>query len=232
MQHVFQKDIHHNIDPLDEIWSITGGKISVKNRNRIFELYFPWCRQIAGSIYKNYQHYLLDWEDFLGICSVSLLESIDKYDSSMNIPFKGYAYPRMKGSILNAIRDLTKKERAFSKRKEKNDDLVNYYEKKEDDPLTIIADLTVDIALGMLIESSSDSQNSLCNYYIAAETNRKLFEIVESLPEKIRFIIKSYYYQQLSFKDIAELLNLSNARISQIHKEALKSIRRLLELKK
>ena len=72
---------------------------------------------------------------------------------------------------------------------------------------------------------SSEPENVL----LKEELKNILAEIIESLSEKERMIITLYYYEELMFKEIAEILNVSESRISQIHSKVLMKMRARLK---
>ncbi|MFD2171332.1 sigma-70 family RNA polymerase sigma factor [Tumebacillus lipolyticus] len=52
-----------------------------------------------------------------------------------------------------------------------------------------------------------------------------LTKVLERLPEKERMVILLHYYEDFSFKDIAEVLGLSGSRVSQLHTKAIYRLR-------
>jgi RNA polymerase sigma factor for flagellar operon FliA len=56
----------------------------------------------------------------------------------------------------------------------------------------------------------------------------KLTATIEELPERERLIITLYYHEELTLKEIGEILNLTEGRISQIHGQALSRLRQAL----
>lgn len=55
----------------------------------------------------------------------------------------------------------------------------------------------------------------------SAELTRAIAEVLEHLSEKERLVISLYYYEELTQKEIAEILELSEGRVSQLHSQAL-----------
>jgi RNA polymerase sigma factor FliA len=55
----------------------------------------------------------------------------------------------------------------------------------------------------------------------ATELTRVIAEVLELLSEKERLVISLYYYEELTQKEIAEVLELSEGRVSQLHSQAL-----------
>jgi len=55
----------------------------------------------------------------------------------------------------------------------------------------------------------------------ATELTKVIAEVLELLSEKERLVISLYYYEELTQKEIAEVLELSEGRVSQLHSQAL-----------
>ena len=53
------------------------------------------------------------------------------------------------------------------------------------------------------------------------ELKETLAKAIERLPQKERTVISLYYYEELTLKEIALIMNLSEARISQLHTKAI-----------
>lgn len=57
------------------------------------------------------------------------------------------------------------------------------------------------------------------------EVKRILMETIEQLPEKERLVVALYHYEELTLKEIGEVLNLTESRVSQIHSKAMLKLR-------
>ncbi len=77
--------------------------------------------------------------------------------------------------------------------------------------------------LDALIDKRSDS--SPVNRLESMELTQVIAKILEKLPEKERLVISLYYYEELTQKEIAEVLSVSEGRISQLHSQALINLR-------
>lgn len=56
--------------------------------------------------------------------------------------------------------------------------------------------------------------------------------VLERLPDKERLVVTLHYYEELSFKEIAEVLELSGSRVSQLHAKAIYRLRGALSRRK
>ena len=71
--------------------------------------------------------------------------------------------------------------------------------------------------------SPSELMNLDQIYRIVAET-------IDLLPEKERLVISLYYYEELTMKEIGEIMGITESRVSQIHTKAILRLRgRLLK---
>ena len=57
---------------------------------------------------------------------------------------------------------------------------------------------------------------------------RLLARLIRQLPEKYRLMIVLYYYEQLNFREIGEVLQVSESRISQMHSRVMERLKRKL----
>ena len=60
------------------------------------------------------------------------------------------------------------------------------------------------------------------------ELKEKLVESLEALNEKEKLVIQMYYYDEMTLKEIAAVLEVSESRVSQIHTKALNKMRHKL----
>jgi RNA polymerase sigma factor for flagellar operon FliA len=84
------------------------------------------------------------------------------------------------------------------------------------------------IELGELIKSEDKNPEETL---FENEIKQAIAEELKKLSERERLVIVLYYYEELTFKEIAEILKLSESRVSQIHSEAMNKIRNSLKSK-
>ena len=194
------------------------------NRNKLFEYYFPWCRKVASSLFLKYRHYLTEWNEIVNITSMALLDCIERYDVQSSTPFEAYCYPRLKGSVLNSINKLSENSQSAGFNEMHSQGSFQ----PEDDSLDIIVDATVEMALGMFLEVGvfeKSGEDELYDNYEQEQVGSVLIALLDELDEQQRLVIKSYYFQHLTVKQIAALMDVSDARVSQIHRKGLKALR-------
>ena len=60
------------------------------------------------------------------------------------------------------------------------------------------------------------------------ELKEKLIEAIDQLKEKERLVVSLYYYENLKLKEIAEILRITESRVSQIHSAAIMKMKNKL----
>ncbi|MBC3504977.1 sigma-70 family RNA polymerase sigma factor, partial [Pseudomonas sp. SWRI59] len=97
----------------------------------------------------------------------------------------------------------------------------------------LVVNNAVDLAFGYFLElgviDEEPPDNNPLSAYVQQDKDESLGLLVERLPERERQIIVGHYYQQMSFVELAGLLGVGKARVSQLHGQALRRIRELYE---
>jgi RNA polymerase sigma factor for flagellar operon FliA len=181
---------------------------------------------------------VVEFMDYMQLATVGLIESIDRYDPSLGVPFEAYAAPRVRGAVLNALERLSETYEQSELRKrlraDRFESLGRSHAGSRPDLFGELADIVVGFALGYLLEGSgivarAEGQDGYRqDFYQGAEHRQlrdNLARLVEALPDQHRRVIRYHYYQGLAFQEIAELFGVTKGRISQIHTQALRLIR-------
>lgn len=207
-------------------------------REQLIEHYLPFARMLAAKVYANRIQLELEFADYLQYASIGLVEAVDRYDPNAMSKFETFSALRINGAILNGIVSLTEKQEQISARKSLLDERIKSLKTdvpKAKDPDAIfkcLAELAIGLAVGFALEGTGMYQADEGSYeehaYRRVELKQfcgKVTEMMESLPDRERRIIKLHYHQQLSFDEIAQMLGVTKGRISQVHKSALARLR-------
>lgn len=78
-----------------------------------------------------------------------------------------------------------------------------------------------------LIDNFPDNDAvDLLEQIIEEEKIKVILDFLESLPERNRLIMVLYYYENLKFREIAQILEISESRVSQIHSQIISSLKK------
>lgn len=219
------------------LWSLVRGKEDNAARNELIENYMPLARTIAAQLYSQRADNDVEFEDYRQFAFAGLIEAIGRYDLSSDTKFSTFAGYRIRGAILNGIQKFSerKEQAAFRARvqRERVTSLCSESETMDRRALfEEMVDLAVGLALGYMLEDtgivrSGDAaiEDSTYKTHHMNELRNRLRHIVEVLPEREQLMIRYHYYHHVGFDQIAEMLEISKGRVSQLHKKALKLIK-------
>ncbi|MEF3255627.1 MAG: FliA/WhiG family RNA polymerase sigma factor [Deferribacterales bacterium] len=236
--------------------SVYQGSFDRIEQEEIIKQFLPkikaWVQRIGGRLPDT-----VDLDDLYSAACMGLVEALQKFDKGRNVEFSSYAERRIKGAILDALRQLDflprnvrTKLKNFEERYNELvgklgrkptvdeiaedsgltfDEIYNYLHLIETGQLASLdvfldedGDLTLVDTIKSFIEGPEDK--------VATEQLiNRLGELIEGLKEKERLIITLYYYEELTMKEIGEILDLSESRVSQIHSDVIKRLKKKLK---
>ncbi len=218
-------------------------------RDELVQSMLPRVRDIAFSIYSKFSHLepSLEFQDIVQIGVLGLLDAANKFDPSKEVKFETYAEFRIRGAILDELRRediLPRYKRETVKRVEEAINKLSSKLMREPTEEEIAKELNMDVndvfeALrhkdNSVYLSYSDVEPFLSNIKdifdpqlntIKNELKEKLVLAIERLSEKEKLILSLYFYEELTLKEIGEILNISESRVSQIRNEAMKKLKK------
>lgn len=215
-----------------QLWEQWRGSRDVKARAALFFSYSAWTRTMARYMFSRYPHPLAEWADYINLASMGVLQAIDRYDPCHGARFKTFAEPFIKGGILKGLSCYVKDHRSISP--DRLSDVMDHVNLEDNDQMfNAVVNAAVDIAFGYFLESGIVDQqpvdNNPLSLFISEGNSSTLMIAVESLPIREQQIIVGHYFQGLSFTELGNLLGVTKSRISQLHSQALKRIRKQYE---
>lgn len=215
-----------------------------KEQDELVIAYMPALRAMAFRL-KERLPSSIDVNDLISIGVEEMIKLSRKYDKEQNDSFWGYVKKRVNGAMLDYLRSLDVLSRNNRKIVKELDLLIDeYYQEHECEPddeyLAKALNLDIDkikearIALEISYVLPLEEQiNCYCEDSTLDRIEReslleKVSEVLSQLKEREQLIVQLYYYEELSLKEISEILDISESRISQIHKKMLKKLRERL----
>ena len=237
-----------------KIWDRYMRTKETELRDQLILEYINVVNLVAGRM-GMYLGYTVEYDDLVGYGIFGLIDAIDKYDMAKNVKFETYASLRIRGSILDHIRKMDWVPRTLRQKQKKMDSAVVKLEADLGRPAT---DAEIAQELGLTLDEYEGwkSESELCNMislddYLEQgnegrmeslgsrfvgpeqaveqdEVKRMLTEALQTLTEKEQQVITFYYYEELTLKEISEILEVSESRVSQLHTKALRKIKERL----
>jgi RNA polymerase sigma factor for flagellar operon FliA len=193
-------------------------------------------------------------DDLIHSGILGLMDAVKKFEPARNIKFKTYAEQRIRGAILDGLRDLDWVPRSLRRKKK---DIETAYHLLEQQLGRAASDEEVAAHLGLPLEDLHHSLDELKGVTLGAfvdagengegenlisfvpdpdgenphillqgrELRSILKDAVEKLPTKERFVVQLYYFDELTMKEIGTLLNITESRVSQLHTKSMLRLR-------
>ena len=189
----------------------------------------------------------VDVNDLISIGMEEMIKLSRRYDDSLNDSFWGYAKKRVHGSMLDFLRSLDVVSRSNRKLIKSIDvEISKFIDEHMREPDDMYLSKKLDTTIDKIKEAKKASQiniNVPLNDQLPENKHEDIEKIIEkeqmieaikdilsTLSEREQMIITLYYYEELNLKEISTLLEISESRISQIHKKLVKQLReRLIE---
>ncbi len=227
-------------------------------KEKIIEEFVPVIKTLALKVAKGINdESLLD--DLISAGVLGLLEAMEKYKPEKGIKLKTYAYLRIRGAMIDELRSrdfFPRSIRAKAKKIEKairelegklgrlpyEEEVAVFLEMDKEEYLDLLKDfanLSV-VSIDELTDLTEEDREKIVRYLLDEGENperiaeiRELEKVIaeefEKLPEKQRLVLSLYYKDDLNMKEIASLLGVTEARICQIHTQAILNLRSLLK---
>ena len=217
-------------------------------RNRIIMSCQGMLRAIAIEMRGSYYKYA-EPEDIISQGAITLIDCIDKYDKSKNAKFETYASIRIRGAIIDFVRQQDwvprRVRRAVKEIEDASAELVVSLGREPSDKELAdflgISERELSSSLaegqGAAVLSFEGVLQDVQSYFLKnkvqnededpegrllkLELHKALKNSILSLNKNEQTVISLYYYEEIKLSDIAEILNLSQARVCQIHSKAI-----------
>lgn len=234
------------------LWDEYSKTRSLKLREQLIIEYAGLVKVVAGRM-GMYLGYTVEYDDLVGYGIFGLIDAIDKFELTKGVKFETYASLRIRGSILDQIRKmdwiprtLRQKQRRLEQamgeleadlgRSATNEELAENMKisLEELDELVNQTQISNLVSLDEYLEQGSEVSMEAGNRPVfqqpeqvveRQELKRILAEAIDSLTEKEQRVIALYYFEELTLKEISNILEVSESRVSQLHTKSLKKMR-------
>ncbi|MDE7172825.1 MAG: RNA polymerase sigma factor FliA [Helicobacter sp.] len=185
----------------------------------------------------------VDVDDLISIGTEELIKLSRRYDVAKNDSFWGYARTRVQGSMFDYLRSLDVLSRASRRLvRQIEQETTKYINEHNEDPsdeylsevlgeeIDKIRDAKFASSIAMVLpldEQLNYTEESVVEAQIEEEELIGIItKVLGELSERAQLIVQLYYFEELNLREISEILEITESRISQIHKEIIKKIRK------
>ncbi|RXI97984.1 FliA/WhiG family RNA polymerase sigma factor [Anaerobacillus alkaliphilus] len=234
----------------DLIWKKWIEQRDIEACDELIRVYLPLVdyhvQRISVGLPRN-----VNKEDLKSHALLGLYDALEKFDYTRELKFDTYASFRIRGSIIDGLRQEDWLPRSLRERSKKVEATIEKLEQTNGRYVTAkevaeSLDLTEEDVLQVMTESfvanmlsidekPNDSKrdetfkNTLMDkstlnpeeQMVKKNTQEELVQIIESLNDKEQLVISLFYFEELTLTEIGQIMGLSTSRISQIHSKAL-----------
>ena len=238
------------------LWDEYAANPTPALREKLIIEYSPLVKIVAGKM-SMYLGNNVEYDDLVSYGIFGLIDAIDKFDVHKDVKFETYASLRIKGAILDQIRKMDwiprtirQRQRALDTatkeiwqrtgRQPTDEELAEELGMTEDEYYSFISALKITnlVSLHEFMEAGGNepAMDTKKNSYFEQpeekvsreELSAKLNDALGVLTDREKKVILLYYYEDLTLKEISEVMDVSESRVSQLHTKALKKMRKVL----
>ena len=193
--------------------------------HQLIHCYTPFAQKIAGTIYRRIGTREVDYSDFEQLALTGLIESIPRYKAFSQASFETFSGYRIKGTILSGVNQYNESGSYYQYQQElKKERRRSVISGKSTGRLDAMIDITLELAIIHLLEQERDrlSYNSV---FSETDANSDLQKMLALLSKQEQQVFSLHYILDVSFADIAKEMNISRARVSQVHGRGMKKLK-------
>jgi len=229
---------------INQLWDQYSRTKDTKIREELIVNFLYLVKFVAGRLFTSYGSHV-EFDDLASYGVFGLIDAIDKYDHSRGVKFETYAQLRIRGAIIDHLREIDWLPRSV---RQKAKELERAYSELENELGRSVTDQEISDRLGVTVEEFHKKISTVSTYSLVSlddlleqkreiadddgilaapdqmegeELKEALVDNIKLLPEKERRIVELYYFEELTYKEIGKILSISESRVSQLHTKAI-----------
>ncbi|MEF2145010.1 MAG: FliA/WhiG family RNA polymerase sigma factor [Desulfovibrionaceae bacterium] len=244
------KNSSSRTDPWRELESghVAWGDFAPRQQEAIVRHFAPKIRILALRL-KAKLPQSVELSELMSAGSVGLLDALSKFDPSMGIKFDTYSENRIKGSMLDELRRMDWFSRGLRQKVKTLEEAIRQIEHETgEQPTSDQLEIRTGLSTKEVQQGLEALQNQLCISLDAFQENlvggrdaigenepyqstafhemvNKVADLIEELTPREKLVISLYYGEELNMKETAEVMDITEGRVSQLHSQALLKLR-------
>src|SRR5579875_3116457 len=224
---------------LRDLWRRYKASGDERARERLVVAYAPLVKYVAGRMSSGLPAHVEE-ADLISYGLSGLIAAIERFDLSREIKFETYAITRIRGAIIDELRTLDwvpRSVRARAREIERANTKLEARLRRAPTDEEMAAELGISLdELWNSPDSSGDAVSLLDTLadrdapdpqaiVDQSELRDRIAEAIAALPEREKLVVALYYYENLTLREIGEVLGVTESRISQLHTKAVLRLR-------
>jgi RNA polymerase sigma factor for flagellar operon FliA len=228
-------------------------RLDPEERNRLLVEHLPQVQYIARRVHDRLPSQV-PIEDLYHAGVLGLMEALERYDPEKKVQFQSYAKFRIRGAILDSLRDLDWSPRSLRRQAR---EVEQAHERLRQRLGRAATDLEVAEEMGIPIEEyqrllgdlgglglgsleretgENGEESELLRYRpdtdedpytlcLRSELQERVAEAIRELDAQEQQVLSLYYREELTMREVGEVIGVGESRVSQIHSAALVKLR-------
>ncbi|WP_457571069.1 FliA/WhiG family RNA polymerase sigma factor [Desulfovulcanus sp.] len=191
----------------------------------------------------------IELDELISAGTLGLIEALSNFDPNQGIKFETFADSRIRGAMLDELRKMDWFSRGFRQKIKKIEQAIHQIEQNTGYlPNSLELKKITGYSLEEIEEALTALQNQIClsldaiqeNFILPDNSGRfkephtnllvqdlidKIGKLVKELTKREKMVLSLYYVEELTMKEIAQVLEVTEGRVSQLHSQALKKLK-------
>jgi RNA polymerase sigma factor FliA len=227
--------------------------VSEEERERLILEHLPQVRLVARKIHERLPDSIC-FDDLLSAGVIGLINAIDNFDPAQNVKLRTYAEFRIRGAILDSLRETDWAPRLKRKQAREFEAAIARSEQRlgripEEAEIARELNLTIEdyrqkltemeaLNIGELEFIRDENETPVILKYTAspeedspaislerAELERLIASSIDRIPKVEKTVLSLYFYEELTLREIAQVMGIHLSRVSQIKSQAILRLR-------
>jgi RNA polymerase sigma factor for flagellar operon FliA len=227
--------------------------LSEEEREGLILEHLPQVRLVARKIHERLPESVC-FDDLLSAGVIGLIQAIDNFDPRQNVKLKTYAEFRIRGSILDSLRETDWAPRLKRKQAREFEAAISRLEQRlgrapEEEEIAAEVNLSIGeyrqkltemeaLNIGELEFARDENETPVILKFAAtaeedspamtlerAELERLIASSIDRIPKVEKTVLSLYFYEELTLREIAEVMGIHLSRVSQIKSQAILRLR-------
>ncbi|HZS53545.1 MAG TPA: FliA/WhiG family RNA polymerase sigma factor [Bryobacteraceae bacterium] len=241
----------------EDVKIVETAPVAADVREKLILEHLPQVKLIARRIHERLP-VSVSLDDLISAGVVGLIAAIDRYDASHDVKLKTYAEYKIRGAILDSLRGLDWAPRQQRKRAKLIEAAIaaleqTHHRMPTEEEIAARLELSITeyqewlsevrgLTLGSLENAGTEEDGCDLLRYLAdsdedwpsqiverAELERLLAEAIDRMPQLERTVLSLYYYEEMTLREIAKIVDLHESRISQLKSQAILRLRSYMQ---
>ncbi len=224
-------------------------ELTARERDQVVRHYAPKIK-IIGLRLKAKLPRSVELSELLGAGSLGLMEALQKFEPERGFKFETYAESRIKGAMLDELRRLDWFSRGMRHRIRTLEECIRKIETETGDSATTEqlcketgmdareVDQALDILQNQVCVSIEAVSENLASLKQASQENDpyqnasfreivdKIALLIDELTPREKLVLSLYYGEELNMRETAEVMDITEGRVSQLHSQSLEKLRK------